>query len=136
MHTRKISSESREFSIKMDDFVKGAKQHMTNLRNEAEQYRAKELETLAGISAKINQQVEKVQEILKVIRAKEEASDETISDLETTLTGTQDGIRAAFDTWAVDVRQHCETTCKEAEASAAASYSTVSGYVLSTSSGY
>ncbi|KAI0093923.1 P-loop containing nucleoside triphosphate hydrolase protein [Irpex rosettiformis] len=124
-HTRKITTESREFSTKVEDFVKGTRQHVTNIRAEAEQYHAKELETLAGVSAKINQQVEKVQEILKVIRSKEEASDEAMSNLETTLNGTQDGIKAAFDLWAVDVRRHCEVTCKEVEASAVASCSTV-----------
>ncbi|KAI0703611.1 P-loop containing nucleoside triphosphate hydrolase protein [Cytidiella melzeri] len=125
MHTRKITSESREFSTKLDDFVKGSKQHVTNIRTEAEQYRAKELETLAGISAKITQQVEKVQEILKIIRAKEEASDEVVGNLQNTLTTTQDGIKVAFGSWAGDVRRHCEATCKEAEASAVASHSTV-----------
>jgi kinesin family member 11 len=124
-HTRKISLESREFSSKMDDFVKGSKQHLTNIRTEAEQHRAKELATLAGISAKITQQIEKVQEILKVIRAKEEASDTVIGNLQNTLTDTQDGIRAAFDSWALDVRRHCDSTCKDAETAAAASCSTV-----------
>ncbi|KAI0341609.1 kinesin-domain-containing protein [Trametopsis cervina] len=125
VHTRKISSESRDLSTKLDDFAKVSKQRVTKIRTEAEEYRAKELEALAGISAKINQQIEKVQEILKVIRAKEEASDDAVNNLQSRVAETQDGIKAAFDSWSGDVRRHCDTTCKEAEASAAASYSSV-----------
>lgn len=125
-HTRKITTSSREFSTKMEDFVKGTKQHVTNIQTEAGQYHAKELENLTGISAKINQQIEKVQEILKVIRTKEDASDEAVDNLETTLTSTQDAIKTSFDSWAGDIRRHYETTCKEAEASITTSYSTVS----------
>ncbi|EKM55573.1 uncharacterized protein PHACADRAFT_173717 [Phanerochaete carnosa HHB-10118-sp] len=124
-HTRKITTESREFSSKLDDFVKVSNQHITNIRTETEQYRAKELETLAGISARINQQIEKVQEALKIIRAKELASDEATNAIHTTMQETQEGIKTALGSWVDTMRQHCEETCKEVEASMTASCLTV-----------
>ena len=120
-HTRKITTSSREFSTKMEDFVKGTKQHVTNIQTEAGQYHAKELENLTGISAKINQQIEKVQETLKLIHAKEAASDEAVSAIRSTVEETHEGVQSALSSWTDTMRQHCEETCKQAEASATAS---------------
>lgn len=120
-HTRKISSESREFSSKLDDFVKASNQHITNIRTETEQYRTKELETLASISSRINQQIEKVQEALKIIRAREETSDEAARTIHATMQETSEGVKSALSSWTETLRQHCDETCKEAEASATAS---------------
>lgn len=131
-NTRKITSESREFASKLDDFLKLSKQHVSNVRSEADQYRQKEIEALAGISAKINQQVDKFQEILKVIRAKEETSDEAVENLQFTVDQTQEDIKIAFESWADGVRGRCETTCQEAEAAASAGYSVVRAKIPST----
>ena len=125
-HTRKITTEAREFSSKLDDFVKVSNQHITNIRTETEQYRAKELETLAGISKRINEQIEKVQEALKIIRAKEQTSDEAVQAIHMTMQETQEGVKTALGSWADTMRQHCEETCKEAETSMATSCQTVS----------
>ena len=125
-HTRKITAESREFSSKLDDFVKLSSQHILNIRTEAEQYRTKELEALAGISARINQQLEKLQEDLKTIRAKEEASEEAMTVIKSAVDETQEGVKSAFTSWAEELRQHCEVACKEAETSTAASVALVS----------
>lgn len=125
-HTRKITTETREFSSKLDDFVKVSNQHITNIHTETEQYRTKELETLAGISKRINEQIEKVQEALKIIRAKEQASDEAVNAIHETMQETQEGVNTALGSWVDTMRQHCEETCKEAEASMAASCLTVS----------
>ena len=127
-HTRKITAETREFSSNLDHFVKVSSQHISTIRNETEQYRTKELETLASISARINQQIEKVQEALKTIRAKEDASDEAVRTIHTTMQDTQEGLKAALGTWADTMREHCEETCKEAEASMTASCLTVRGF--------
>ncbi len=124
-HTRKITTSSRDLSTTLSDFLKASSHHVSTIRTSAEAYRTKELETLAGVSAKINQQVEKVQEILKVIRGKEEVADEAVRGLEGALSASLEGIRGAFEGWAGEVRRQCEGTCKEAEVAAAVSYSTV-----------
>lgn len=124
-NTRKISTEAREFSLKLDDFVKMSKQHILNIRTEAENYRTKELETLTGFSARINQQLEKLQEDLKTIHSKEEASDEAMGAIRRAVEETQEGMKSAFTSWSENLRLHCETTCKEAETSTAASCVTV-----------
>lgn len=108
--------------MKLDDFVKISKQHVSSVKSETDQYRARELESLAAVSKKINQQVDRFQEILKAIRSKEEASDEATENLQSTMSQTQEDIKAAFESWAEDIRGHCEITCAEAEAAAAASY--------------
>ena len=120
-HTRKISAEAREFSSKLDDFVKMSGQHIVNIRTEAETYRTKELESLTGFSDRITRQLEKLQEDLKVIRAKEDLSDEAVAAMKATVEETQEGLKSSFTGWAENLRQHCESTCKEAESSTAAS---------------
>lgn len=120
-HTRKIGSESREFASKLDDFIQVSNQHISNVRAETEQYRTKELETLATITSRMNEQIEKVQETLKLIHAKEAASDEAVSAIRSTVEETHEGVQSALSSWTDTMRQHCEETCKQAEASATAS---------------
>ena len=69
----------------------------------------------------MNQQLEKVQETLKLIHAKEAASDDAVTAIQSTVEETHEGVKAALSTWADTMRQHCEETCKQAEASASAS---------------
>ena len=63
---------------RLSDFFKTSKQHFVQARTEAEQFKTKELEALASISARINEQVEKVREGFKIIHAKEQVSDEAL----------------------------------------------------------
>lgn len=74
----------------------------------------------------MSQQLEKVQEALKAIHAKEEASDAAVKTIQSTVQETHEGVKAALGSWAETMRQHCEETCKEAEASASASCTNVS----------
>ena len=74
----------------------------------------------------MNQQLEKVQEALKAIHAKEEVSDAAVRTVQSTIQETHDGVKEALGSWAETMRQHCEETCKEAEAYAAASCTNVS----------
>ncbi|KAJ3559108.1 hypothetical protein NM688_g534 [Phlebia brevispora] len=120
-HTRKISTEAREFTSKLDDFVKVSNQHVINIRTEGEQYRTKELEALAGFSARLDQQLEKLQESLKLVQAKDAVVDEAMESVKTTVEETQEGIKSSFGNWAETLQRHCENSCKEAEKSTAAS---------------
>ncbi|CAL1704444.1 unnamed protein product [Somion occarium] len=124
-HSQTISSTARTASTQLDDFVKISKQHVQQLKSEAEQHKTKELETLANVSARINEQIEKIRDALKIIHSKDQVSDEALSSIQSTVQETQDGIKSSFTTWAEDLRQHTETTCKTAEESNAACVATV-----------
>ncbi len=119
-HSKTLSNESETMSSKVDTFTKTATQHLNKVKTETEQFQTKEIEALAVISDHIKEQLEKVQESLKLIHAKEDASKETIDIMKTTITEAQEGMKSGFAAYAEELRQHCEFICQEAETSSLA----------------
>lgn len=112
-------------SSKVDNFVKVASQHLSKIKGETEQFHAKELDALSTISNRLKEQLDKVQEVLKLINAKEESSKEAVDIVRATITDAQRSMQDGFDSYAGQLRQHCENVCKEAEASSLAGCATV-----------
>ncbi|TFK78275.1 hypothetical protein K466DRAFT_91212 [Polyporus arcularius HHB13444] len=112
-------------STKVDGFVKLATQHLHKVKTETEQFQSKELEALSIISSRIKEQLEKVQEALKLIHAKEDAAQETVATIRSTITEAQDSMKSGFAAYADELRKHCESICKEAESSGIASCAAV-----------
>lgn len=112
-------------SSKVDTFMKVATQHLNKVKTETEQFQTKEIEALTTISNRIKEQLEKVQESLKLIHAKEDASQETIDTMKMTITEAQESMTSGFAAYAEELRQHCEFICQEAETSSLASCTAV-----------
>ena len=119
-HSKVLSSETQTMSTKMDNFMKLATQHLSKIKGETEQFHTKELEALSAISNRLKEQLEKVQESLLLIHAKEESSKEAVDVVRATITGAQESMQVGFDAYAKELRKHCESVCKEAEASSLA----------------
>lgn len=130
-HSKTISTEGQNIQTKVDGFVKAASQHLHKVKSEAEQFQTKEIEALAAISARLKEQLEKVQESVQLIHAKEEASKEAIETIRTTIGEAQQNVKTGFSTYAEALKMHCEAMCQEAETSTAASCTLVSGDVFS-----
>ncbi|KAM5531198.1 hypothetical protein V8D89_015116 [Ganoderma adspersum] len=124
-HSKTVSNESQTISSKVDTFMKAATQHLNKVKTETEQFQTKEIEALTAISSHIKEQLEKVQESLKVIHAKEDASKETIDTMKTTIAEAQESMKSGFAAYAEELRQHCEFICQEAETSSLASCTAV-----------
>ncbi len=120
-----LSTETQVMSTKVDGFVKLATQHLHKVKTETEQFQSKELEALSIISSRIKEQLEKVQEALKLIHAKEDAAQETVATIRSTITEAQDSMKSGFAAYADELRKHCESICKEAESSGIASCAAV-----------
>ncbi|KAI0079935.1 kinesin-domain-containing protein [Panus rudis PR-1116 ss-1] len=124
-HTRNLGTEALNATSQLDEFAKSCKQHFTQLKTEAEQFKNKELSTLTNVSSRISEQVEKIREALKIVQAKDQASDEALMSIQSAVEETQESIRSSFNTWAEELIQHTEITCKQVEASHAASCTAV-----------
>ncbi|KAI1795774.1 kinesin-domain-containing protein [Ganoderma leucocontextum] len=124
-HSKTLSNESQTMSSKVDTFMKAATQHLNKVKTETEQFQTKEIEALTAISNRIKEQLEKIQESLKLIHAKEDASKETIDTMKTTITEAEDSMKSGFAAYAEELRQHCEFICQEAETSSVASCTAV-----------
>ncbi|KAI0362221.1 kinesin-domain-containing protein [Trametes cingulata] len=120
-HSKTLSSETQTMSTKVDNFVKLAAQHLIKVKAETEQFQSKELEALSTISSRLKEQLEKVQEALQLIHAKEETSKETVDTIRNTISEAQDSMKTGFAAYAEELRKHCEVICQEAEASSLAS---------------
>ncbi|OBZ75573.1 Kinesin-like protein bimC [Grifola frondosa] len=124
-HSKTLGIETQTMSAELDAFLKASSQHVEKLRTETEQFQRKELQTLAGISDRINSQSEKIREALQTIHAKDDVSKETVDAIRNAVEESQQGIKLGFTCWTEELRKHCESTCKEAEASTIASCTTV-----------
>ncbi|KAH8106971.1 P-loop containing nucleoside triphosphate hydrolase protein, partial [Cristinia sonorae] len=124
-HLQALGTETQTFTTKLDDFVKLSNQHIAHLKTESEQYQAKEIDALNGISARINEQLEKVRDGLKVIHAKDEAADAAVHDIQTVVEETQEMVKSSFTNWAEQLRQFCDATYKETETTSIAAFTTV-----------
>ncbi|KAI0374999.1 kinesin-domain-containing protein [Pilatotrama ljubarskyi] len=120
-HSKTLSSETQTMSTKVDNFVKLAAQHLIKVKAETEQFQSKELEALSAISSRLKEQLEKVQEALQLIHAKEDTAKETVDTIRNTISEAQDSMKTGFATYADELRKHCEAICQEAEASSLAS---------------
>lgn len=112
-------------SVKVDGFMKAASQHLSKVKAETEQFQTKELEALATVSSRLKEQLEKVQEALKLIHAKEETAKETVETIRVTITEAQTNMKTGFSAYSEELRKHCESICKEAESSSLASCAAV-----------
>ncbi|TCD71883.1 kinesin motor protein cin8 [Steccherinum ochraceum] len=121
-HVQTLNAETRTFSSKLDDFVKLSNQHISQLKSESEQYQTKEIEALNGFSARVTEQLEKMRDALKVIHAKDEATDVAANDIQTAVDETQEMVKTSFSKWANELRVFCETTSKKAETTSVATF--------------
>jgi len=96
---RVSTSETQKLSAELDVFIKNTTQGLTKLRSDEDQYQAKELENLAGLSGRVNDQIQRVQDVMSLIHAKDELSAEALCTAQTAVKEAHDGIRVVFSSW-------------------------------------
>ena len=94
-----LTSETQRFSAELDVFIKNTTQGLANLRYDESQYQTKELENLAGLSSRVNDQIQRVQDVMTLIQAKDEASADALGSAQTAMKEAHDSIRSVFSSW-------------------------------------
>jgi kinesin family protein 11 len=114
-HGKTISSATHALSHKLEDFIKSSSRSTLKLCSEAKQFETKELDALAAHSERIDQQLQRVQEALGVIQAKDGADSEALGVVQSVLKETHETFKSGFGAWGESSRKSCEGMCKEAE---------------------
>ena len=94
-----LTSETQKFSAELDVFIKNTTQGLAKLRNDEGQYQTKEVENLAGLRSRVNDQIQRVQDVMALIQAKDEVSAEALGNAQTAVKEAHDSIRSVFSSW-------------------------------------
>jgi kinesin family protein 11 len=96
---KNLTSETQKFSAELDVFIKNTTQGLAKLRSDEGQYQTKELENLAGLRSRVNDQIQRVQDVMALIQAKDEVSAEALGSAQTAVKEAHDSIRSVFSSW-------------------------------------
>jgi kinesin family protein 11 len=96
---KNLTSETQRFSAELDVFIKNTTQGLAKLRSDEGQYQTKELENLAGLRSRVNNQIQRVQDVMVLIQAKDEVSAEALGSAQTAVKEAHDSIRSVFSSW-------------------------------------
>lgn len=96
---KNLTSETQRFSAELDVFIKNTTQGLAKLRSDEGQYQTKELENLAGLRSRVNDQIQRVQDVMALIQAKDEVSAEALGSAQTAVKEAHDSIRSVFSSW-------------------------------------
>jgi kinesin family protein 11 len=96
---RVLTSETQKFSAELDVFIKNTTQGLAKLRSDEDQYQAKELENLASLSGRVNDQIQRVQDVMSLVHAKDALSAEALGSAQMAVKEVHDSIRVAFSSW-------------------------------------
>lgn len=108
-----MTNELAALSAKLDDFMKTASHSTENLRTEAKVYYTKEHEIMTAHSERIDQQLQRIQDSLRIINAKDDASTEAIGIMQSALRESQDTIKSSFAAWSDGLRRSSQVLCSE-----------------------
>jgi kinesin family protein 11 len=96
---KELTSETQRFSAELEVFTKNTTQGLAKLRHDEGQYQTKELENLAGLKSRVNDQIQRVQDVMALIQAKDEVSAEALGSAQTAVKEAHDSIRSVFSSW-------------------------------------
>ncbi|OAX44667.1 kinesin-domain-containing protein [Rhizopogon vinicolor AM-OR11-026] len=112
-HGRSISSEVQSLATKLEEFMKTAGHSTQTLRAEAKQFQAKELEVLTNHSERIDQQLQRIQDSLRIINTKDDVSTEALAAMQNAVKESQETMKSSFGSWSNSLRTTCQMICKD-----------------------
>ncbi|KAF8559590.1 kinesin-domain-containing protein [Imleria badia] len=112
-HGKSITNEVAALSAKLDEFMKTAGHSTENLRSEAKVHYNKEHEIMTAHSERIDQQLKRIQDSLRVIDAKDDASAEAMGIIQSAVRESQDTIKGSFAAWSDSLRRSSQALCTE-----------------------
>ncbi|KAF8447950.1 P-loop containing nucleoside triphosphate hydrolase protein [Boletus edulis BED1] len=133
-HGRSIASEVAALSVKLDDFMKTAGHMTENLRAEAKASLNKEQEIMTAHSERIDQQLQRIQDSLRVINAKDDASVEAIGIMQSAMRESQDTIKSSFTAWSDGLRRSSQALCNEVYTMSQSNFTALQGALIAMGS--
>ncbi|KAJ7063348.1 P-loop containing nucleoside triphosphate hydrolase protein [Mycena amicta] len=112
---KSISASTIALSRRLEEFLKNSAQSTTKLRAEAKQFEAKELESLAGFTERVNEQLQRVQAALAVVQSKDAVEADALAIVKNVVKETHETFRVGFTAWSVSLKQTCDTASAAAE---------------------
>ncbi|OJA08139.1 hypothetical protein AZE42_04154 [Rhizopogon vesiculosus] len=112
-HGRSISSEVQSLATKLEEFMKTAGHSTQTLRAEAKQFQTKELEVLTNHSERIDQQLQRIQDSLRIINTKDDVSTEALAAMQNAVRESQETMKSSFGSWSNSLRTTCQMMCKD-----------------------
>lgn len=134
-HGKSVLAESRSLITKLETFVQTSNQHSKGIRQEVEQWQAREQEQLSKQSATAHDQVAKVNTSLHAIRRQETVSDDSVKALEQAFKDAVAKIESGYKDWAEKLKASCQKVCSQAEASSTSNSAAVCSVRVSFSIG-
>jgi kinesin family protein 11 len=95
------------------------------LRAEAKQFQAKELEILTSHSERIDQQLQHIQDSLRIINTKDDVSAEALTAMQNAVKESQETMKSSFSSWSDSLRSTCQMMCKDLYASNQSNFASV-----------
>jgi len=124
-HGRSIASEVQSLSTKLEEFIKTAGHSTQTLRAEAKQFQMKELEILTSHSERIDQQLLRIQDSMRIINTKDDASVEALATIQNAVKESQDTMKSSFSSWSESLRTTCQMMCKDLYAANQSNFASV-----------
>ncbi|KAH7914713.1 P-loop containing nucleoside triphosphate hydrolase protein [Hygrophoropsis aurantiaca] len=112
-HGKSITVDVQFLSEKIDEFTKLSGQSAQNLRAEVKQHQAKELEILSSHSERIDLQLQRMQDSLKVIGSKDDVSMEALKIMQKAVSTSQETMKSSFAAWSEGLRSNCQNLCQD-----------------------
>ncbi|KAH7889682.1 P-loop containing nucleoside triphosphate hydrolase protein [Phlebopus sp. FC_14] len=112
-HGKLISTEVQTLFTRLEDFIKTGGHVTQNLRMETKMYCTKELEVLTSYSQRIDQQLQHIQDSIRVISAKDDASAEALGILQNSVKESQETLKVSFTAWSDSLRASSQMLNKE-----------------------
>jgi len=94
-----LTSVTQRFSAELDAFIRNTTHGLAKLRSDEDQYQVKELENLAGLTGRVKDQIQRVQDVMALIQAKDIVSAEALGNAQTAVKEVHDSLRAVFSSW-------------------------------------
>lgn len=93
--------------------MKTAGHSTQTLRAEAKQFQTKEFEILTSHSERIDQQLQRIQDSLRIINTKDDASAEAFTAMQNAVKESQETMKSSFSAWSDTLRTTSHMMCKE-----------------------
>jgi kinesin family protein 11 len=133
--SKSISTESQKLSTDLDTFLKAASSTLGKLRADTDAHRAAEGQALAAHAARAGEQLQRMQESLGAMAAKDDAAAEALAAAQAAIKDALDALRGGFAAWSEKFKLASSALYTEIEKASLTGYQTVRFRVLHLSRG-
>ncbi|KAH8117562.1 kinesin-domain-containing protein [Phellopilus nigrolimitatus] len=117
-----LDAEAQSFLSSLVDFVKVAEQSVTKTQMLAESFQKSESASLTAHYQLLDEQMKRVQNALKTVQSKEDASEQNLTNIWTIVKEVQDRLANELSAWSASIQSDIQTMCVDIEESGATNF--------------